>query len=94
MSEIQIKQGNIIYAKDNALTMVSIIMEGTVTVKLSNEAMQLTAGDVIGVLDLFTNTHSQTYIAETDVVVDSYPYKSPDSLRQIWAKMIPTVKAL
>lgn len=84
MSEIQIKQGTIIYEKDNALTMLSIIMEGTVYVKLSNETVALKPGDVIGVVDLYTGTHSCTYLAATDVVVDSYPYKTLDSLGTIY----------
>ncbi len=83
MSEIQIKQGNIIYEKGNAVTMVSIIMAGTVSVKFANETFKLGVGDVIGIIDLYTNVHSCTYIAENDVVVDSYPYKSIESLHKI-----------
>ena len=83
MAEIQIKQGNTIYEKDSALTMISIIIEGTVSAKLPGETIQLCAGDVIGVLDLYTNVHSCTYTASTDVVVDSYPYKSLDSLNKV-----------
>lgn len=83
MSEIQIKQGNVIYAKGNVLTMLSVIMEGTIIVNLSGEALKLTSGDVIGIIDLYTNIHSYTYIAATDVVVDSYPYKSIDNLQTI-----------
>lgn len=83
MSEIQIKQGNSIYEKDSSVTMISIIIEGTVSVSFSNDTFQLSAGDVIGILDLYTNAHSCTYIAESDVVVDSYPYKNISSLADI-----------
>ena len=84
MSEIQIKQGNTIYETGKAVTMISIIMDGTVSVTLSNETFKLHAGDVIGIIDLYTNAHSCTYIAEDDVVVDSYPYKSIESLYSIF----------
>ena len=83
MSEIQIKQGNNIYEKDNSVTMISVIIEGTVSVNFTNDSFNLSAGDVIGVLDLYTNAHSCTYTAQSDVVVDSYPYKNPASLHQI-----------
>lgn len=83
MSEIQIKQGNVIYEKDQAVTMLSIIMEGTVSARLADASVKLTVGDVIGVTDLYTNVHSCTYTAETDIVVDSYPYKSIENLQKI-----------
>lgn len=83
MSEIQIKQGNNIYERDNTVTMVSVIIKGTVSVNFPNNSIRLTTGDVIGVLDLYTNIHSCTYTAESDVVVDSYPYKNISSLHQI-----------
>ena len=84
MSEIQIKQGNIIYEKGTSLTMVSIIIEGTVALSFASKTVELGAGDVIGLMDLCTNLHSCTYTATTDVVVDSYPYKSIDSLSPIF----------
>nr|MBQ8252055.1 hypothetical protein [Lachnospiraceae bacterium] len=84
MSEIQIKQGNLIYEKGKSLTMLSIIMEGTVSVELPHGTMTLGSGDVIGLMDLYTMTHSYSYLAESDVVVDSYPYKSLDSLHNIF----------
>ncbi|MBO5241726.1 MAG: hypothetical protein J6B19_03550 [Lachnospiraceae bacterium] len=83
MSEIQIKQGNNIYEKDNSVTMISLIIEGTVSVNFPNDSFRLSAGDVIGVLDLYTNVHSCTYTAESDIVVDSYPYKNLGSLHHI-----------
>ena len=83
MSEIQIKQGNSIYEKDSSVTMISIIIEGNVSVNFPNDSFHLSAGDVIGVLDLYTNAHSCTYTAESDVVVDSYPYKNAGSLHHI-----------
>ena len=83
MSEIQIKQGNIIYEKDKALTMVSVIMVGTIHMELPDKTIELGSGDVIGVLDLCTGVHSCSYVATSDVVVDSYPYKSVDSLHKI-----------
>lgn len=83
MSEIQIKQGNIIYEQGKTVTMLSVIISGTVTVKLANETFKLETGDVIGVTDLCTDTHSCTYTAESDVVVDSYPYKSIESIHKI-----------
>jgi len=84
MAEIQIKQGNIIYEQGKAVTMLSIIMAGTVTVNLAKETFKLETGDVIGIIDLYTNIHSCTYTAESDIVVDSYPYKTPESLRNIF----------
>ena len=84
MSEIQIKQGNLIYEKGKNLTMLSIIMEGTVTVDLPHGSMKLGPGDVIGLIDLCTMSHTYSYLAESDVVVDSYPYKSLDSLHNIF----------
>lgn len=84
MSEIQIKQGNVIYEAGNAVSMISVIMDGTVTVTLANETFKLYAGDVIGIVDLYTNVHSCTYTAESDVVVDSYPYKTLNSLHNIF----------
>ncbi len=86
MSEIQIKQGNTIYEKGNALTIISIIMEGSVSVSLPNGSLKLVQGDVIGILDLYTALHSYTYAASSDVVVDSYPYKSIDSLQAIMSE--------
>ena len=60
MSDIQIKQGNSIYEKDSSVTMISIIIEGNVSVNFPNDSFHLSAGDVIGVLDLYTNAHSCT----------------------------------
>ncbi len=84
MSEIQIKKENLIYEKGNSLTMISIIIEGTVSVDLPHGSMQLGPGDVIGLIDLYTMVHSFSYHAESDVVVDSYPYKALDSLHNIF----------
>ena len=84
MSEIQIKQGKVIYEKGSGVSMLSIIMAGTVVINLADETVKLNAGDVIGIMDLYTNVHSYTYTAETDIVVDSYPYKSLDSLYGIF----------
>lgn len=84
MSEIQIKQGNLIYEKGKNLTMLSIIVEGTVTVDLPHGSMKLGPGDVIGLIDLYTMSHTYSYFAESDVVVDSYPYKSLESLHNVF----------
>lgn len=80
MSEIQIKKGTIIYQQGTPLTSVSLLSEGTVQLNLPCENLQLHAGDALGILDLNTGVHSCDYIAVTDIIVDSFPYKSPDSL--------------
>ncbi len=83
MSEIQIREGNTIYEKGSPLTMLGMIMEGTVRADLLGESVLLKAGDVLGMLDLCTGIHSCTYTAQTDVVIDSYPYKTSQSLQRI-----------
>ncbi len=83
MPEIQIRQGNTIYQKGNPLSMLSIIIEGTVSVTLPGDTLELETGDVVGLIDLYTNTHSYSYVAATDVVVESFPYKSSQSLSAI-----------
>ena len=78
MAEIQIKAGNPIIEKGASLTSLCLIIEGEVTLQLPLGEITLTKGDAIGFLDLASGVHSYHYIAKTDVVIDSQPYKHPE----------------
>ena len=84
MAEIQIKKDTTIYHKDTPVRAVGILIEGQVSMKLAHGEITLEAGDGIGFLDLFQLSHSCDYVALTDVVVDSYPYRSEESFRQLF----------
>lgn len=75
MAEIQIKAGNIIYEQGTPLTSLCLIVEGSVSIHLPFGEIILSEGDAIGFLDLNSGVHSYSYIAQTDVVVDSYQFK-------------------
>ena len=84
MAEIQIKKDTTIYHKDTPVRAVGILIEGQVSMKLAHGEITFEAGDGIGFLDLFQLSHSCDYVALTDVVVDSYPYRSEESFRQLF----------
>lgn len=75
MAEIQINAGNPIIEKGTSLTTLCFIIEGEVSLRLPLGEITLTEGDAIGFLDLISGVHSFDYIAKTDVVVDSQPFK-------------------
>lgn len=88
MSEIQVKAGKNIFEKGAPLTTLCVIVEGTATFELPLGTITLGPGDAIGLLDLESRTHSYTYTAVTDVVVDFQPFQQLDQFCQSF-KNIP-----
>lgn len=74
MAEIQIQSGHTIIEKGQPLTTLCLIMEGSVSLDFPLGSVRLGPGDAIGLLDLLEQSHSCTYTAITDVVVEFYPF--------------------
>ena len=79
MAEIQIRSGNNILEEGAPVTTLCLIMEGTVSLDLPTGNVRLGPGDAIGLLDLTAQTHSYTYTALTDVVVEFYPFSGVET---------------
>lgn len=79
MAEIQIRSGNNILEEGAPVTTLCLIIEGTVSLDLPLGNVRLGPGDALGLLDLTSQTHSYTYTALTDVVVEFYPFSGVEA---------------
>lgn len=86
MAESQILKDQIIFEKEASLSTVGIIEEGSVLLQLPEGNIQLTEGDVVGLLDLGNTMHSYTYTAQTDVVIDFRPVKNLEFFQKLLAE--------
>lgn len=73
MSEFQIKKGNVIFAANSKLNALAYIEQGRVLMQLPGTQIELTAKDIIGLIDLNTHIHSCEYTALEDTVIETYP---------------------
>jgi hypothetical protein len=73
-------QGSVIYTEGEPLTQISFITGGSVEASFNGHPFRFEKGDMIGLCDLATGSHSHTYTAVSDVSVFSYPYENYSSL--------------
>lgn len=73
MAEFQIRKGNNIFEAGSRMTFLAHIEQGRVLMHLPGTELELSDGDVIGLIDLNTHIHSCTYVASEDTILETYP---------------------
>ena len=73
MAEFQIRKGNNIFEAGSRMTFLAYIEQGRVLMHLPGTELELSDGDVIGLIDLNTHIHSCTYVASEDTILETYP---------------------
>jgi hypothetical protein len=79
----EFKQGSVICSEGEPLRQIAFITNGSAEIFLNGQPFYLEKGDMIGLSDLCTGTHSHTYTAVSDVSIFTYPFDTFDALETL-----------
>lgn len=94
MGNIAIKKGDTIRLADTPLKTIDCIIKGSVTVQGAYEESTLTTGDVIGIIDIENNVHSNTYIAKEDCFLVSYDFTDSTKVKELLSENATIAKCM
>ena len=80
MAGDKFQEGDVIYGKGTTLDKISLIAEGEVEGKFGGHTFLYGVTDVLGLCDLKSDVHTQTYTAISDVTLHPFPYEGVSSL--------------
>jgi CRP-like cAMP-binding protein len=75
-----LKQGAVVFKQGEPLTHLSFITNGSVEAIINGRPFRFAKGDMIGLCDLSTGSHSHTYTAISDVTMFSHAYENIGAL--------------
>ncbi len=80
-----VKKGTVICESGQPFNSLHMIVKGTVRAVYSDGEFFLDKGDIIGLCELYHDSHIFSYIASDDVVIASFPYKA-GGLKALFSK--------
>jgi len=83
MPQIEFVQGSIICSAGDQLHHLLFITKGSAEASFHGHKFQFEQGDTIGLCDIKSGSHSQTYTATSDLAVFSYPYDNIGTLEKL-----------
>lgn len=83
MATYTLEQNSYIFHEGNPVTKLCIIIKGSVIVNTGFSTLKISAGNMIGISDIFYGNYISDYIAAENVTLYSYEYSSPDDLKNI-----------
>lgn len=69
----QIAKDAVIYSEGDAISSISLIVKGRVSIKTAGTKATVTSGAFLGIHDLFSDTYQGEYTAETNCVIYCFP---------------------
>lgn len=85
MAAVELTTGSSLYSQGQPLTMLHFINKGSVMASFPGGSITLEKGDVIGIVELCTNSHFLTYEAIENSSIITYAYKDETDLQKLFA---------